>query len=71
MGSFIPRANKRRMPLSTCVTQKVSADLEEAAFHHSISISELVSRVLAKACHEGFPTDRADFDSKFPANYPQ
>ena len=70
MGSFIPRANKRRMPISSCVTQQVSTDLEEAAFHHSLSISEIVSRIVSKACHEGFPTDRAKFDELYPAHHP-
>ena len=70
MGKFVSRAKRRRIPISSCITQQVSTDLEDAACHHSISISEIVSRVLSKACHEGFPTDQAEFDELYPVHYP-
>lgn len=60
---------KRRIPISSCVTQAVALDLEDAACHHNISLSELVSRVLAKACDARFPTDRVEFDKLYPLHY--
>ena len=47
----------------------VAEDLEEAACHHNISMSEIVSRVLAKACRGRFPTDREEFDRLYPLHY--
>ena len=61
--------NKRRIPVSSCVTQWVSQDLEDTCCHHNISISELISRVLCKACYERFPMDRTEFDKLYPYHY--
>ncbi len=61
--------NKRRIPVSSCVTHWVSQDLEETCCYHNISISELISRVLSKACYDSFPTDRAEFDKLYPYHY--
>lgn len=69
----MPRAsrnpNKRRIPISSCVTSQVAEDLEDAACHHDISMSEIVSRVLAKACNTRFPTDVAEFNKLYPLHY--
>ena len=62
--------NKRRIPISSCITSSNAEDLEDAACHHNISMSEIVSRILAKACDARFPTDRGEFDALYPAHYP-
>ena len=60
---------KRRIPISACVTNPTAEDLEDAACHHNISMSEIVSRILSKACHERFPTDREEFNKMYPLHY--
>lgn len=61
--------NRRRRPLSTCVTDFTAQAIEEAAWHHSISVSELMARILARACHDGIPSQLAELDTQFPAAY--
>lgn len=61
--------SKRRIPISSCITLKDAQDMEEACEFYGISISEMVARLIAKACHERFPTDRAAFDEQYPLHY--
>lgn len=57
---------RRRAHISTYVPTRVAEDLDDAADHYGISLSEIVNRVLSKAAREGFPTDAATFFSKYP-----
>ena len=69
MVKLIKTARKRRIPISSCVTQETAEDLEDAALHHNISMSEIVCRILMKACNERFPTDLEQFNRMYPLNY--
>ena len=66
----MPRGRpRRRAHISSYVTAQVATDLDEAADHHSISLSELVNRILHKATNKGFPTDSHEFQEQYPPNY--
>ena len=67
-----PRGRPRRRAHVSAYTETwVSNALDEAADHHSISLSELVNRILAKACDTGFPSDTGEFHKQFPLHYEQ
>lgn len=60
---------KRRIPVSSCITQSDAEEIEEACLHYSISISEMIARLVAKAVHDRFPTDRVSFDQLYPLHH--
>ena len=59
-------ARKRRAHLSTYVPTRVAEQLDDAADHHHLSLSEVINRILSKAVLEGFPTDGAAFNELYP-----
>ena len=59
-------ARRRRTSLSAYVPCIVAQDLDDAADHHRISMSELIGRILSKAAMAGFPTDHSEFAAAFP-----
>lgn len=60
---------KRRFPLSTCINSATSEGLEEAALHHSISLSELAARILAAAVAKGIPATATEFSTLYPLHH--
>lgn len=66
----MPRGKpRRRAHVSAYVETYVAQDLDDAADHHCISLSELVNRVLMKACQQGFPTDSIAFQKQYPKHH--
>ena len=57
---------RRRAHISAYVDVRTAEDLDDAADHHSISLSELVGRVLHAAASKGFPTDTMALRELYP-----
>ena len=57
---------RRRAHISAYVDVRTAEDLDEAADHHRISLSELVGRVLHAATNKGFPTDTMSLRDLYP-----
>ena len=58
---------KRRAHISSYVPTRLAEELDDAADHHSISLSDLVNRILSRAVLiQKIPADHALFQEQYP-----